>query len=58
MPDLTSYTGTAQPEFSGFYVGDTNDDWTVSFNGAGTVGVTDGLTATIRNKCGTGLGEY
>ena len=52
VPDLTSYTGTAQPEFSGFYVGDTNDDWTVSFNGAGTVGVTDGLTATIRNSAG------
>ncbi len=52
VPDLTSYTGTAQPEFSGFYVGGTNDDWTVSFNGAGTVGVTDGLTATIRNSAG------
>lgn len=52
LPDLTSYTGTAQPEFSGFFVGDTNDQWDVTFNGSGTVGVTDGLTATIRNSAG------
>ena len=57
VPDLTSYTGTAQPEFSGFYVGDTNDEWNVTFNGSGTVGVTDGLTATIRNSAGQVVGN-
>ena len=57
VPDLTSFVGTAQPEFSGFYVGDTNDDWNVTFNGSGTVGVTDGLTATIRNSAGQVVGN-
>ena len=57
IPDLSSYTGTGEPEFSGFYVGAANDDWTVSVSGAGTVGVTDGLTATIRNSSGQVVGS-
>lgn len=51
-PDLTSVTGTSLPEFTGAYSGTTNDQWTVSFSGAGTIGQTSGLTATVRDKAG------
>ncbi|MEZ6061515.1 MAG: flagellar hook-associated protein FlgK [Planctomycetaceae bacterium] len=52
VPDLTAFAGTAQPEFSGRYTGVANDNWTVTFSGAGSVGVTDGLTAEVRNQAG------
>ena len=52
VPDLTSYTSAAVPEFSGSYRGASNDEWTVSFNQAGTIGVTDGLTANVLNGAG------
>ncbi|MCA9086268.1 MAG: flagellar hook-associated protein FlgK, partial [Planctomycetaceae bacterium] len=52
IPDLSSYSGTGTPEFSGSYAGSTNDEWTVSFSGAGTIGVTNGLTAIVTNSAG------
>jgi flagellar hook-associated protein FlgK len=52
IPDLSSMTGTARPEVSGLYLGGVNDTWDVTFSGAGTVGVTPGLTATVRNASG------
>lgn len=51
-PDLSSYVGDGRPMFSGQYLESSNDDWTVSFNTAGTIGVTSGLTATITNGSG------
>jgi flagellar hook-associated protein FlgK len=51
-PVLTSMTGTSVPTFSGFYTGTSNSDWNVTFSGAGTVGVTPGLTATIKDSGG------
>lgn len=52
VPSLTSMTGTSAPRFSGLYTGDVNDTWNVTFSGAGTIGVTDGLTATVRDQAG------
>jgi flagellar hook-associated protein 1 len=52
VPVLTSMTGTSRPEFSGHFHGDAPNDWSVTFSGAGTVGETVGLTATIRNSSG------
>jgi flagellar hook-associated protein 1 FlgK len=50
-PDLTSMTGTSIPAFSGLYAG-SNSQWNVTFSGAGEIGVTDGLTATVRDVSG------
>lgn len=52
VPVLTSMTGTARPTFSGIYTGATNNQWNVTFSGAGTVGVTAGLKATIKDSAG------
>ncbi len=52
VPDLTSMTGTARPRFSGLYNGTTNSQWNVTFSGPGTIGVTAGLTATVKNSAG------
>ncbi|MCA9049280.1 MAG: hypothetical protein KDA89_11165, partial [Planctomycetaceae bacterium] len=52
VPDLTGFTGTGVPSFSGSYTGRENDEWTVTFNSAGTIGATAGLTATITNSDG------
>ncbi|GAB5440635.1 MAG: flagellar hook-associated protein FlgK [Fuerstiella sp.] len=52
VPDLSSFSGTGVPRFSGQFTGTANDNWTVSFNTNGTIGVTDGLTATITNGSG------
>ena len=52
VPDLTAMTGTSRPEFSGLYSGNVNDQWTTSFSGAGTIGVTPGLNLTIRDPAG------
>jgi flagellar hook-associated protein FlgK len=52
VPVLTNMTGTSRPEFSGHFHGDAPNDWSVTFSGAGTVGETVGLTATIRNSSG------
>jgi flagellar hook-associated protein 1 FlgK len=52
VPVLTAMTGTSRPEFSGHFLGDAPDEWSVTFSGPGTVGETVGLTATIRNSSG------
>jgi flagellar hook-associated protein 1 FlgK len=56
IPVLTSMTGTSIPKFSGFYSGSSNNDWNVTFSGAGTIGVTPGLTATIEDSGGQIIG--
>ncbi|APZ90931.1 flagellar hook-associated protein FlgK [Fuerstiella marisgermanici] len=52
VPDLTSWAGSSVPQFTGSYEGPNLDTWDISFNQSGTVGVTDGLEATIRNSNG------
>ncbi len=52
VPDLSAVTGTSRPEFSGVYSGSMNDAWIATFSGAGTIGVTPGLTLTIRDQAG------
>ncbi|MCA9060949.1 MAG: flagellar hook-associated protein FlgK [Planctomycetaceae bacterium] len=52
QPDLSAYTGSSTPEFSGQYTGNRNDQWTVTFSGDGEVGVTDGLTAAVKDSGG------
>ena len=56
VPTTSSMTGTSKPKFSGLYSGTVNDSWSVSFSGAGTIGVTDGLTATVRDQSGQIIG--
>lgn len=58
VPDLTSFAGTSQPRFSGAYSRETNDDWTVTFSGTGEIGVTNGLTATVRNADGELISQH
>ncbi|MFN9721178.1 MAG: flagellar hook-associated protein FlgK [Planctomycetota bacterium] len=50
-PDLTGMMGTTIPSLSGLYAG-RNDQWTVTFSGAGQIGVTDGLLANIQDSAG------
>lgn len=57
VPDLSGFAGTATPAIGGRYTGPSNDTWTITFSGAGTVGVTDGLTATVRDSGGQILQE-
>ncbi len=52
VPDLSSYSGSSIPQFTGDYTGPRIDNWNLSFNQSGTVGVTNGLEATIRNANG------
>ena len=52
VPDLSSYAGSSIPQFTGDYNGPNLDTWNLSFNKSGTIGVTDGLEATIRNANG------
>ncbi|MEQ9408597.1 MAG: flagellar hook-associated protein FlgK [Fuerstiella sp.] len=54
--DLTSFSGSSVPLLSGDYEGSANDNWTVSFNNSGTVGVTDGLRATVTSSSGQIIG--
>jgi flagellar hook-associated protein 1 FlgK len=52
VPVLTGMTGTSRPEFTGQFSGGSADSWSVTFSGAGTIGETVGLTATIMNSSG------
>jgi len=54
-PNMAGFTGTTQATLAGSYQGSSNDDWEVSFSGAGTIGVTPGLTMTVRNGAGQTL---
>lgn len=51
-PDVASITGTTRPTVSGQYSGDDNTDLTFTIVGSGTVGVTAGLRAEVRNSAG------
>lgn len=51
-PQTTSITGTAEPTLQGTYTGNTNELFTVEIPSAGTVGVTAGLRAEVRNSAG------
>lgn len=47
IPDLTSFTGTSVPRLSGQFTGTKNEELRVVVNGAGTIGLTPGLTADV-----------
>ncbi len=51
-PNLSGVSGTFRPEFSGIWTGDTNGQLDVTFSGAGDIGTTPGLTATVRDQTG------
>lgn len=51
-PDLAGITGTTVPQFSGSFTGAANGQFDVTFSGAGDIGTTAGLTATVRNLSG------
>src|SRR5262249_50854454 len=46
------------PQISGTYTGPTNDNYTFTVVGSGTVGVTPGLTLELRDKSNTLLGSF
>ncbi|MFK7737093.1 MAG: flagellar hook-associated protein FlgK [Pirellulaceae bacterium] len=46
-PDLTGFTGTTVPTFSGAYTGDSNTELTFEIDGTGEVGVTDDLFVNV-----------
>ncbi len=56
VPVLTLMAGTSRPEFSGLYTGTSNSEWNVTVSGAGTIGLTPGLTATITDGTGQIVG--
>lgn len=57
VPDLSGYTGTARPAWSGEFSGTSNDRLRVELVGSGQVGVTDGLKARVFDQSGEMLKE-
>lgn len=57
-PDLTAFTGTSLPQFSGQYTGSLNTTWQLTFSGPGTIGVTPGLEATVLDQNGQVLARF
>ncbi|HZU38550.1 MAG TPA: flagellar basal body rod C-terminal domain-containing protein, partial [Gemmataceae bacterium] len=55
IPDTSGLTGTTVPQLGGSYTGTTNDNYTFSVSGAGTVGVTPNLTLQVKDQSGTVL---
>lgn len=53
--NTTNLTGTTVPTIGGSYTGATNDNYTFSVSGAGTVGVTPNLNLQVTNSAGTVL---
>jgi len=51
-PDPALITGDTEPQIFGAYEGTTNDDFTFTFLGSGTVGVDAGLQVEVRNSSG------
>lgn len=47
VPGLTGFTGSSIPRISGEFAGTSNEELRVVVNGAGTVGLTPGLTADV-----------
>ena len=56
--NLSLYSGSAVPAFAGQYSGKVNDEFTVTFSGSGTIGVTAGLAATVRNQAGVVIATH
>jgi flagellar hook-associated protein 1 len=57
-PQTSTITGTAVPQISGTYTGSTNDDYTFTVDGSGTVGVTPNLSLQETNASGAVLGTF
>jgi flagellar hook-associated protein 1 len=57
-PDQTAITGSATASLAGSYTGTTNDRYTFTVVGSGTVGVTPNLSVKETNSAGTVLGTF
>jgi flagellar hook-associated protein 1 len=57
-PDTQAITGTTAATIDGQYTGTTNDTYTYSFSGPGTIGVTPNLTMQVSNGAGNVLGTF
>ncbi len=57
-PDTQAITGTTAATIDGQYTGTTNDTYTYSFSGPGTIGVTTNLTMQVSNGAGNLLGTF
>jgi flagellar hook-associated protein 1 len=57
-PQTTSITGTAVPQLSGTYTGTTNDQYTFTVVGSGTVGVSANLSLQVTDHAGSVLGTF
>ncbi len=57
-PDTQAITGTTAATIDGQYTGTTNDTYTYSFSGPGTIGVTPNLTMQVSNGAGNLLGTF
>jgi flagellar hook-associated protein FlgK len=58
QPDTSAWTGTSAISLSGSYTGATNSDWKITLTGSGTVGVTPGLRAEVRDANGNLKGTF
>ena len=56
--DSSGLTGSSVPAVSGDYTGSENDDFTFTFGGSGTVGVTDGLSVQVTDSTGGLVGNF
>ena len=57
-PDTTAISGTAAPQLSGSYTGTTNNQYTFTVVGSGTVGVTPNLSLQVSDNSGAVLGTF
>lgn len=58
IPDSVAMGGTSVPSVSGTFMGASNDTFSFSVVGVGTVGVTPGLTLEVRNGASALIGSY
>jgi flagellar hook-associated protein FlgK len=57
-PETVAISGTAAPQVDGVYTGASNDVFTFTVVGSGTIGVTPGLTLEARNSAGQLLASF
>ena len=57
-PQQSAITGTAVAQLGGTYTGTTNDNYTYTVVGSGTVGVSQNLSLQVTNAAGTSLGTF
>ncbi|MBX3444704.1 MAG: flagellar hook-associated protein FlgK [Planctomyces sp.] len=57
-PDMSAWSGTSDVTIGGTYTGTVNDQWSVRMLGDGTVGLTPGLQAELRDGAGNVLGVW